>query len=1050
MSRAIDLCAPSEPALEALAASPRPLGMRAVRTYYQLLRETYYDTRDGALEARGMRLCLRLEATGRRTLEVASVRSVTLQGVTDTERLSAPVVEGGLYASLQGDSEAATRVREVVDPAALRPLVALDVDRETKELKSAWLGRPTLAVHFDRVLAHREGATRSLFSVKLVDLSDEGALLERLTQRLQEGHLVRADGRDTLRRALDAFVGDEPIRPVGGDARMAIFLRREGAVGLVAGPHGFTLPARHGSGEEQAVVLTCELTPELESVPEPELVGFTPSRAAAAELEVWLVDLPPGSGSPAVDLWIPLPELLERVGAPRLRDPYLVAALLLLARAEVGQRLLREGAPRRGGPQIVPVGRRAPGPPLAHPEDLLEAELSILDFHQRVLEMAEDTSLPLLERFRFLSIFASNMDEFFVVRVGRLKARAGKEPEEAEGEAAPEQGESPARMLDLISIRVRALAARHYACLQHDLLPRLAERGVRLRRWAELDAGAREGLARRFETEIFPLLTPRAMAGSPGHPFPRLESLGLSLAAVLRGEDEGIVQLAHVPVHASLPRFIPLPGGADLVPVEEIIAAHAASLFPAFKVAEVHAFRVSRMEDVDIDEGTSASLLAAVEDEVEARPYKPVVRLEVQRTMPREVLAYLLRELRQEAGAESSALGRGDVFEVDGPLDLRSFAQMADLALPGGSFAPFTPREAVPPGRSIFDTLKERDVLVYHPYESFDGSVARLISEASRDPKVVAIRLTLYRTGKNSAFADTLLEALRNGKEVSVFVELKARFDEESNIQWTRRLIEAGGHVVYGVVGYKTHAKTALVVRREGDGVRRYVHVGTGNYNATTSRFYTDLGLLSADPDLGADLNDFFNELTGSSGPPVKAYRRLLVAPNSLPQALQRLIEREAAHARAGRRARIQAKLNGLTDRRTVQALYLAAQQGVDVDLVVRAVCTLRPGVPGLSERIRVRSILGRFLEHARIFYFENAGEGEYFIASADWRRRNLRKRVEVAVPVDDPGARRRLRAILDAEMEDPRAWVLRPDGAYERGAGRGRTTQERALAGDV
>lgn len=1047
MSRTIDLCAPSEKALEALAATPRPLGMRLVRTRYELLRETYYDTRDGALESRGMRLCLRLESTGHRTVELGRAESVTLQGVTDVARIRTPVVEGGLYATLQGDSEVATRVREVADPAALRPLVALDVDRETKELKSGWLGRPTLEVHFDRVLAHRGGGTRSLFSVQLLDLSADGPLLEGLAQKLQEAQQVRADGRDTLRRALDAFAGGEPTRPVGGDARMAVLLRREGAVGLVEGPNGLTLPGRHGSGEEQAAALACELAPDLECVPEPELVGFTPSRMAAAELEVWLAELPPDCRSPAVDLWIPLPELLERVGAPRLRDPSLVAALLLLARSEVGQRLLREGAPRRGRPQAVPLGARPAVPPLAHPEDLLEAELSILDFNQRVLEMAEDAAVPLLERIRFLSIFASNIDEFFVVRVGRLKQGGSREQAE---EASVEQGEPPAAPLDLISIRVRALAARHYACLQHDLLPRLAERGVRLRRWSELDGAAREGLTRRFETEIFPLLTPRAMAGSPGHPFPRLESLGLSLAAVLRGEDEGIVHLAHVPVHASLPRFIPLPGGADLVAIEEIIAAHAASLFPAFKVAEVHAFRVSRMEDVEIDEGASASLLATVQDEVDARPYKPVVRLEVQRTMPREVLAYLLRELRQEAGAESSTLGRGDVFEVDGPLDLRSFAQMADLALQGGSYAPFTPREVIPADRPIFDVLKERDVLVYHPYDSFDGSVARLVSEASRDPQVVAIRLTLYRTGKNSAFADTLLEALRNGKEVSVFVELKARFDEESNIQWTRRLIEAGGHVVYGVVGYKTHAKTALVVRREGDGMRRYVHVGTGNYNAATSRVYTDLGLLSADPDLGADLNDFFNELTGSSGPPVKAYRRLLVAPNSLPQTLHALIEREVSHARAGRRARIQAKLNGLTDRRTAQALYVASSEGVDVDLVVRAVCTLRPGVPGLSERIRVRSILGRFLEHARIYYFENAGEGEYFIASADWRRRNLRKRVEVAVPVDDPAARLRLRAILDAEMADPRAWVLRPDGAYERAAGPGPSTQERALAGDL
>jgi polyphosphate kinase len=384
---------------------------------------------------------------------------------------------------------------------------------------------------------------------------------------------------------------------------------------------------------------------------------------------------------------------------------------------------------------------------------------------------------------------------------------------------------------------------------------------------------------------------------------------------------------------------------------------------------------------------------------------------------------------------------------VSGILDLRCVAELCDLEVEGGRYAAHTAAKPLADAASIFDTLAQRDILVHHPFDDFESTVGRFLFEAAEDPEVVAIKLTLYRTGRRSPVMEALLAALESGKDVSVFVELKARFDEESNIEWTHRLKEAGAHVVTGVLGYKTHAKTALVVRREAQGVRRYVHIGTGNYNATTARYYTDLGLMSADPDLGADLHDFFNELTSSELPPDRRFRRLLVAPNSLVQELERMIEREAGHARAGRPARIQAKMNGLADRKIVLALYGAAQAGVEIDLVVRSICTLRPGVPGLSDRVHVRSILGRLLEHSRIFYFENGGQHEYFIGSADWRARNLRKRVEVVAPVIDPAARSVLRSVLDAQLEDPRAWVLRPDGAFERLRGEGPSSQERFIS---
>jgi polyphosphate kinase len=524
--------------------------------------------------------------------------------------------------------------------------------------------------------------------------------------------------------------------------------------------------------------------------------------------------------------------------------------------------------------------------------------------------------------------------------------------------------------------------------------------------------------------------------------FPRLVSLGLALAAVLRRPGESRTDLGYVSIPRDLPRFLHVPDSKDLIPIEEVVIANANELFSA-DVEDVHVFRASRTADVEVDEDSSGSLLAAIADEVEARPYKPVIRIEVEASMPRELRAYLLKEIRAEQGGEAATLTRSDIYEIDGLIDLRSAAELSEAEVQGGSFEPHAAMRPLAEHDSIFEVLKRGDVLVHHPFHDFDSTVGRFLSEAAADPDVVAIKLTLYRTGRRSPVMEALLQARESGKDVSVFVELKARFDEESNIEWTHRLKEAGATVVTGVLGYKTHAKTALVVRREGQGVRRYVHIGTGNYNAQTSRFYTDFGLMSADPDLGADLHDFFNELTGSELPPERRFRRLLVAPNSLVQELERMIAREAEHARAGRPTKIQAKLNGLADRKIVLALYRAAQAGVDIDLVVRSICTLRPSTPGLSERIHVRSILGRLLEHSRIYYFENAGQGEYYIGSADWRARNLRKRVEVAAPVDDPAARAVLRSVLDAQLADPRAWVLRADGIFERLSGDGPSSQE-------
>lgn len=1043
MIRRLNMPIPDLARLSELSEKRRPLGMFSTRPTYQLLRETYYDTTDGALDERDIVLRVRSEARGHAVLEMALTERVSLQGVLETRLLETPLVGGGLYATLAGESEIAVRVRELIDPHALRPRLALDIDREHRDLRRGLFGRPTHRLILDEIVAHVKGTSRNFQEVTITEVSSGKTTLEELGDRLCTDSGIVPDGVDTFRRVRRALVAEEgaPRPEIPHDVRVALLLMHEGCVALVEGGEGFMLPSARGSGEDLAREFLTELTPSPSARPDVDLVGYGTARRGGSDLEVWLHEMG-GEERPDSLLWIPLVELMERLGGPRLRDPGLVATLLMLVRSETGRRLLREAPQRREPPRDLPMGPGRGDHEVGEaPDDFLDLELSILEFNQRVLELAEDVNLPLLERLRFLSIFSSNNDEFFVVRVGRLKDEVSRRAAGA-GKALPAE-----LLLDLIAVRVRALVARQYACLNQVLLPALAERGVRVVEWDDLDEGQRTALHGRFAAEIFPLLTPLSMASGPTRSFPMLVSLGLALAISLRRSESGRSELGYVHVPDDLRRYMPVPESNDLILVERVIAAQMSRLFPGTEIDAVYAFRASRQGDVEIDEDSSGSLLARVADGVEERRYKPIVRLEVAAAMPREIRATIVKAIRDEQTLDAATLTRSDVYEAPGPVDLRGLAELADADMPGETFPPFTPDDPIPRDRSIFDVLGERDVLCHHPFHDFSLTVGRFLNEAANDPDVVSIKLTLYRTGRHSPIMDALLLAMSEGKEVSVFVELTARFDEASNIEWTRRLEAAGARVVYGVMGYKTHAKTALVVRREGGGVRRYVHIGTGNYNAATARFYTDFGLMSSDPDLGADLNDFFNELTGGAGPPQLAFRRLLVAPHSLVQGIDRMIQREIEHARAGRVAVIQAKVNGLADREVVESLYEASRAGVRIDLIVRSICTLRPGVPGLSEGVQVRSILGRFLEHSRVFYFENAGQSEYYIGSADWRARNLRRRVEVVTPVDDPEARATIRSVLDAQLADPRAWALRPDGVFERLRGTGPTSQERFMA---
>ena len=670
-------------------------------------------------------------------------------------------------------------------------------------------------------------------------------------------------------------------------------------------------------------------------------------------------------------------------------------------------------------PRVAPQLRVAP-PDLDDPALYLNRELSWLEFNRRVLAQATDPDVPLLERLRFVSIFASNLDEFFMVRVAGLLDQV-----EADVQKPTADGLTPAEQVEAISRRLRPLLETLSDTLHEHLLPLLARQGVALRSWAELDADDVAALQHWFEAEVFPVLTPLAV--DPGHPFPYISNLSLSLAVTVRDPKDQRLLFARVKVPEVLPRFVALPEDHGWIPMEEVIAANLGRLFPGMDIVEAHPFRITRNADLDVEEDEAEDLLMAIEEELSRRRFGDVVRLEFAEGMPDAILERLQDEL-----------GVGDelTYKIRGLLDLEDVDELANLERRNLRWEPWHPVPSprlqpvdgtIAPAR-VFEEIRRGDVLVRHPYLSFSATVERFITAASEDAGVLAIKQTLYRTSGDSPIVSALIRAAEAGKQVVALVELKARFDEEANITWARVLEKAGVHVVYGLVGLKTHAKTSLVVRREPDGIRRYVHVGSGNYNPTTARLYTDVGLLTCRPEIGDDVTDLFNFLTGYARQ--DTYERLLVAPVNLRERCRDLIRQQAERARSGEPARIRLKLNSLVDAELVRELYVASQAGVAIDLVIRGVCCLRPGVPGRSDRIRVRSIVGRFLEHERILEFGD----DVFIGSADWMPRNLDRRVEAMAPIDDPQLRDVLRDVLDRNMADNvLGWSLRADGSWVR-----------------
>ncbi|WP_433515528.1 RNA degradosome polyphosphate kinase [Nonomuraea sp. CA-143628] len=652
-------------------------------------------------------------------------------------------------------------------------------------------------------------------------------------------------------------------------------------------------------------------------------------------------------------------------------------------------------------------------------ERFLNREESWLQFNERVLELAEDSSLPLLERVRFLAIFASNLDEFFRVRVAGLKRRM------ATGLLLrTKSGLKPREELARIAAISDTLAKRHAAVFHEQVCPQLATEGIEIVRWDDLGREERTELRKLFRERIRPVLTPLAV--DPAHPFPYISGLSLNLAVLVRNPVDDHTVFARVKVPSQLPRFVTA-SKDRFVPMEDVIAAHLGQLFKGMEIVQHHAFRVTRNEDLDVDEDITENLMQALERELKNRRFGPAVRLEVEDTITPEVLDLLVEELE---------VAPHEIYRLAGPLDLTGLHALADLDRAELSYRPFVPAEAVLADDDIFAALRERDVLLHHPYDSFATSVQRFIEAAAEDPNVLAIKQTLYRTSGESPIVDALIDAAESGKQVVVVVEIKARFDEHANIEWARKLEKAGCHVVYGVVGLKTHCKLALVVRQEPSGeLRRYCHIGTGNYNPKTARHYEDIGLLTADPLVGEDITDLFIHLTGYSNH--SAYRRLLVAPHSLRGGLMARIEREIAHQEAGRPARIRIKTNSLVDEPLIDALYRASRAGVQVDLWVRGICTLRPGIPDLSENIRVRSVLGRFLEHSRIYEFGLGRRPEVWIGSADLMRRNLERRVEALVKVTSQQHRAYLIDLMDrATADTTSAWLLNSDGTWVRHPG--------------
>lgn len=1035
--RTLRLEVPSREILEWLLAEPLPAGFREERIELELFRALFFDTPGRDLERRGASVRLSIHQDGRHVLAVDVRERETGRGVrhrhTEAEVPAVPPSE--LFA---GTSEPARVVNALTDPARLEVALELEVTRRVRVASADGEAPSRVRIAYDIAAVRRGDTTAELYEVDIRMPEAPPGRFEGLVQAFEEGYGLRpllGDLPSRAREVLSALEGDELAERLHAAREVAVVAYHDGRIALCrSGGEGLRVPTGPGSGRDACHrVLRGWIGGVRGRV---RVLGTSPGSGQHPALEVWLAEgIDPESIEGGHCTWLSLEYALRAAGAAQLRDARTLAALEVVARSDLPAQAAGEPAPvtEAAAAEPLDLAAYAPegdesdvlAPKEVRPELLLNRELCRLAFDERILVMVEDRHIPLLERVRFLAIFGSRQDDFFMTRIAESKEQVA-----AGITRRTPDGLTPAEQLEVIRIRARQIAHRAYRALTTSLLPDLAREDLRVLHWSDLDDDERTRLAERFWPRVEALTTP--FVADSSHPFPHIRNLRPAVAAVVRLPESRLDRFVAIELPGELPRFLPLPDGRRHVPLEELILGELSRLYPGLEVVQAHTFRVTRSATSRLPEEEVEDVMAAVEDELAARPFRPAVRLEVEDAMPEEMRRHLLRELRFETPESVSILGAADVYAVPWLVDLAGLAEIAAIDLPELKYPPLERGSPLAADRPVFDQVRERSRLIAFPEHSFDATVGRFLTEAADDPDVVAIKTTLYRTDPDSEIVRALAHARATGKEAFALVELKASFDERRNVEWARSLDTAGVHVVFSPSRYKVHAKIALVVRNEPDGIRRYIYIGTGNLNASTAAGYTDVGILTADPELGEELNAVFGLLTGYSAS--AEFRRLLVSPFQMRRRFLALIEREAEHARAGRGGHIRAQMNGLSDRRIVAALYRASQAGVRIEMAVREICRVRPGLPGVSDNIRVVSLLGRLLQHSRIFYFANAGEPEYYIGSADWRPRNLLRRVEVVTPVDEPEHRAELDRMLTHILEHPEAWELRADGAYVRG----------------
>jgi polyphosphate kinase len=1032
---------PDRETLERLAAEPLPDGYTEAGSDLEFFREIYFDTPARDLDEKAASVRLRVPAEGPSRVCVSVVERRAEDGSIRRENFDTVVDATEPAEVFRTGNGAAELLRGVIDPARLEPSLELEVLRRSRVVRRNGIagqaaGRD-VSLAIDLVTVRAGELSGELLELELAAPEECAGELRELAAELQQRYGLKPAFAETANRARDMFERLEIAalqRAIRGAREVAVIIHERGALAMLQRDANLVVPWAPGSGAESCRrALRRALGHGRARLRLLGVRGDVPGRPA---VEVWLAE--DVAEAPAHDVtWVPIERALRSAGGPKFRDLRTLAALQVVARSS-----FLSWAPPPTGAGVVPrpgrgaepfelvlqrleAGDSTYEPPASDvpPHLLLNMELSRLGFDERILAIAADPAVPLLERVRFLGMFGERRDDFFMSRVAHFKRLLARGEEKRSID-----GLTPAETLDAIAIRARQMMHRAYEILNHALLPELQEHGVTVQRWEALSdedrAWVRDSYGAAIETLVMPLVA------DPAHPFPHVRNLRPALAAILRPEDGGPEQFVAIELPGDLPRFVPLAEGHRFVLLEDVIAATLPELYPGLVVTEAHTFRVTRSAHMDIT-GEPLDILQAVEEEVSRRPFQEVVRLEVAHAMPPAMRHHLLREFQYELEDQLSTPGDQDVYTVGRLVDLAALEELAALDMPELRFPPMEQRAPLVAEESVFDQVRAQARLFHYPYDDFEQTVERFLDEAADDPDVVSLRVTLYRTSRDSGVVAALRKARERGKEVAVLVELKASFDEQRNIEWARDLEQEGIRVVFSPVRFKVHAKIALVVRREGDELRRYAYIGTGNLNAATSRSYVDLGLLTADEELAREVGAVFNLLTGYSG--AGSITRLLVAPFDMRRRLLTLIDREAAHARAGRPAGIRVQLNGLADRRLIGALYRASVAGVRIEMMVREICALRPGVPGVSENISVVSLVGRLLQHARIIHFRNGGEDEYYIGSADWRPRNLSDRVEVVTPVDDPAHQQLLDGILDATLNHADAWSLRPDGEYVR-----------------